>query len=77
MKTNLLIISLLLWFGSVNLQSCEEKDTLPEIAQIEANEELSGGTLTTFDKSENAFGNQAAGLSSDESDFFVIGNSFF
>lgn len=77
MKTKLFTFSLLLWMGSVFLQSCKDKDTLPEIAQIEENEELAGGTLTTFDKSENAFGNQGTGLSSDESDFFVIGNSFF
>ncbi|MDZ7936516.1 MAG: di-heme oxidoredictase family protein [Emticicia sp.] len=77
MKKKLLFISLLLWLSSMFLQACKEEDAMPDIAQKEENEEFSGGKLTTFDKSENAFGNQATGLSSEESDFFVIGNSFF
>jgi CxxC motif-containing protein (DUF1111 family) len=77
MKKRLILFTIVLCLETFFLQSCQEDDTYIDIAEVEENEELSGGALTTFDKSENAFGNQAAGLTSEESDFFVIGNSFF
>lgn len=44
----------------------------------EPNEEYSGGlNATTFDFSENAFGNEVPGLSNAQLDDFVVGNSFF
>lgn len=56
------------------LLACKSED--PEITYDE-NEEFSGGELTTFDLSENAFGHSASNLSFDEENDFVIGNSFF
>lgn len=44
---------------------------------VEANEEFSGGIEgTIFDVTSNAFGNSLINLNSDETDKFIIGNSF-
>lgn len=53
---------------------CDEKEALPA---AEAGEELPGGRATSFDLGENAFGHAVEGLSYEEEDQFVIGNSFF
>ncbi len=55
---------------------CKE-DTLPT-GEAEPGEQYAGGEyLTTFDKSENAFGVQGKGLSVTEENYFVTGNSIF
>ena len=57
------------------LTACQKDPVGP---QAEDGEQFSGGEfLTTFDFSENAFGVQADGLSSDEQNLFVVGNSLF
>lgn len=58
--------------------SCQREGDADPFADVrETGEEQSGGSLTTLDLSENAFGNPAPGLNSAQSDQFVIGNSFF
>lgn len=55
--------------------ACEDSE---QPIKSEAGEELSGGAyLTTFDFSENAFGQEAMGLSTDQQTDFVVGNSLF
>ncbi|MBC7776850.1 MAG: c-type cytochrome [Phycisphaerae bacterium] len=55
-----------------------KKGNDPDIAQVEPNEQYSGGTnATTFDFGQNAFGIQADGLTAEQDGFFVVGNSFF
>ncbi len=57
--------------------SCK-KGADPDIAQVEPDEQYVGGANgTTFDFGQNAFGGQVNGLSSEQSGFFVTGNSFF
>jgi len=69
-------IRILMAFAVVCIsQSCQKDDGGPVISE---NEEFSAGeNFTTFDFSENAFGVQARGLSHDESNLFVSGNSLF
>ncbi|MDO8368966.1 MAG: di-heme oxidoredictase family protein [Saprospiraceae bacterium] len=55
-----------------------KKGADPDIAQVEPEEQYAGGANgTTFDFGQNAFGGQVSGLSSEQSGFFVTGNSFF
>lgn len=57
----------------VSLTGCRKEP----LTETEEGEELSGGQVTVFDQSPNAFGHPAAGLQGlDELEFFV-GNSFF
>ena len=66
---SLFLLSLLLLIGF----ACS--DDMPTISEEEI---LSGGAnFTTFDFSENTFGNQGNALSRDESRLFVAGNSLF
>lgn len=48
-----------------------------ELLLAEEGEELSGGQVTVFDKSPNAFGLQAPGLEGMDELLFFVGNSFF
>ncbi|MFZ6012992.1 MAG: di-heme oxidoredictase family protein [Bacteroidota bacterium] len=58
--------------------SCENERESPANISAENGEELAGGDyLTTFDLSENAFGQQAQGLTTSQQADFVVGNSFF
>jgi CxxC motif-containing protein (DUF1111 family) len=68
--------SLFILMLSSVLFSCEnEAET---VLKAQTDEELSGGAnLTTFDFSENAFGNEGKGFSSSELTDFVVGNSVF
>ncbi len=60
----------------VFLISCQENtEMVTEL--IDPDEKLSAGSLTSFDFSENAFGEPIPGLSTRENNAFVIGNSFF
>ncbi|UOB17994.1 di-heme oxidoreductase family protein [Abyssalbus ytuae] len=59
------------------LTSSCAKDDQPFLLLPEEGEELSGGTVTVFDFSQNAFGLQAPNLSDEESLLFFVGNSFF
>ncbi len=71
----ILYLSLLL-FGVTVCRNVKEEP--PALLQPEPNEQLSGGSfLTTNDFSENAFGQQAKGLSSDQNTDFSVGNFFF
>lgn len=57
--------------------SCKKSDG-PTIAQPEAEEQNTGGTNgTAFVFGENAFGSAVRGLTAEEENFFVTGNSFF
>ena len=51
-------------------------DEFSYISLIEENEQYGGGIATTFDQSENAFGQLSTELISRNSEF-VVGNSFF
>jgi len=69
--TSLLLLACLTYFGAC------QKDNISTLV-AEAGEELSGGeNLTTSDLSENAFGEEAKGLTSSQETDFVVGNSFF
>lgn len=58
------------------LSAC--RDEQPPVAPQETDEQYAGGkNLTTFDRSENAFGVQGKHLSADEEGYFVTGNAFF
>jgi CxxC motif-containing protein (DUF1111 family) len=59
------------------LSACQPKDSLNPVGQYEVNEEFSGGSLTTFDFGENAFGHSAPDLNFEQENAFVVGNSFF
>lgn len=54
--------------------SCEKNE---DQTPVDSQEELTGGLATSFDFGENAFGHAVSGLSYDNEDKFVIGNSFF
>lgn len=57
--------------------ACKETTDPSPVVTAEADEEFSGGREgTIFDATFNAFGNAFVNLSSDETDRFVIGNSF-
>lgn len=59
------------------LGSCK-KGNEPGIAQADPDEQYAGGVNgTSFDFGQNAFGGQVEGLTSEQSGFFVTGNSFF
>jgi CxxC motif-containing protein (DUF1111 family) len=65
---------IILFTSIIGLFSCEEpKDQTP----VDTQEELTGGLATSFDFGENAFGHAVSGLSYEDEDKFVIGNSFF
>lgn len=71
--TNSAVLLLLL-----SLCSCREEDSKTAVpAPQSQNDALLAGKLTVNDLSENAFGNEVPGLTSDESNIFVVGNSFF
>ena len=57
--------------------ACQERTEPNPVVSAEADEEFSGGREgTIFDETFNAFGNALVSLTSDETDQFVIGNSF-
>lgn len=59
------------------LASCK-KGNDPGLAQVDPDEQYAGGVNgTSFDFGQNAFGGQVDGLTSEQSGFFVTGNSFF
>ena len=59
------------------LSSCSDHDE-ENILEAEHGEEYSGGqNLTAFDLSENAFGQEAIGLTAEQQTDFVVGNSIF
>ena len=58
-------------------QACNP-DVPTGIADVETEEKFAGGKNgTTLDFSQNAFGGQVQGMTSEERGFFVTGNSFF
>ncbi len=72
MPERILLLLLLAVFNS-----CGERDS-PGIAQAVPEEQFPGGANgTVFDFSQNAFGGEVNGLSSEQAGFFVTGNSFF
>lgn len=59
----------------LTIYSCKMSDPSPSV--LETDEEFSGGKEgTVFDETFNAFGNALTNLTSDETDKFVVGNSF-
>lgn len=76
MKNAFIIFCLLL--GLLQLESCTTPETGPAIGVVEENERLPGGpNFTTYDLSENAFGEMGSALVLQQQDKFVTGNSFF
>ncbi|MEM1094605.1 MAG: di-heme oxidoredictase family protein [Bacteroidota bacterium] len=67
----LLLVPVVLWGG---LASCNRAALLSE---VEPDEEFSGGRATVFNRSVNAFGLPAPGLTRQEERLFGVGNSFF
>jgi CxxC motif-containing protein (DUF1111 family) len=60
------------------LLCCDNENETLNGEAVEEGEELSGGDyFTTFDLSENAFGQEAQGLTTSQQTDFVVGNSFF
>jgi CxxC motif-containing protein (DUF1111 family) len=60
------------------LCSCNDPESGIPVAEAEEGEELSGGeNFTSYDLSQNAFGEQGKNLSPAEEGQFVTGNSFF
>ena len=67
----------LLLAGVFSLQACDPEGDIG-IAVPEPDEKFAGGTNgTTLDFSQNAFGGQVQGMTSEQRGFFVTGNSFF
>lgn len=73
MKKAVAVLSVIFFSFGFMVSSCRKDDSL----QAEQGEEYSGGAATVFDQSQNAFGQQVAGLSYDEGLHFFAGNSFF
>ncbi|TAD97411.1 MAG: thiol oxidoreductase [Bacteroidetes bacterium] len=71
MKKILLFLSFCIYI----MVACQKQSDIFDL--IEDKEELSGGQATSFDFSENAFGKSVDGLSGQQEDAFVLGNSFF
>lgn len=70
-------IPVLFGIALLSLIACKKGEDTP-VAQAEPDEKYSGGINgTTFDFSQNAFGDEVDGLSNDEQGYFVVGNSFF
>ncbi len=67
--------SLLLLFAVVLFVGCERDDK--DILQPEKGEQYSGGKVTIFDESVNAFGFEAPNLNDINQLNFFVGNSFF
>jgi len=67
----LILLPAVLWFS---LASCNRAAFL---AEAEPNEQFSGGQATVFNRSVNAFGLPAPGLTRQEERLFGVGNSFF
>ncbi|MBC7451247.1 MAG: thiol oxidoreductase, partial [Cytophagales bacterium] len=73
-----LVVSVIVFVMVCTIQCCKhdaKEEPLPFESEI--GEEFSGGDLTVNDASVNAFGIKAAGLSNQDYDQFVLGNSFF
>lgn len=70
----LIAFALLLVIGSACSKENKEEEVIPEEVDYEV---YSGGNLTTFDFSENAFGHSAPNLDARSENDFVVGNSFF
>jgi CxxC motif-containing protein (DUF1111 family) len=67
----------LLLAGVFSFQACDPEGDIG-IAVPEPDEKFTGGTNgTTLDFSQNAFGGQVQGMTSEQRGFFVTGNSFF
>ena len=62
---------------ALSLAACRELPVDPILAEVEENEELSGGQVTIFDEGPNAFSFAAPGLSNQDALFFFVGNSYF
>ncbi len=61
----------------ISCNYCREPKVEP-ISIYEQDEEYSGGKIgTTFDNTQNAFGNMISSLTNTEQDLFAVGNSFF
>jgi CxxC motif-containing protein (DUF1111 family) len=74
MLIRFLAYSLLFWLIFASCKKGEDAG----IAQVEPDEQYAGGINgTSFDFGQNAFGGQVEGLTSEQSGFFVTGNSFF
>ena len=58
------------------LLSCVS-NTIPKLAPIEPNEELSGGRGTVFDRSDKAYALSFRGLNKRQRRAFAVGNAFF
>lgn len=72
------IIFMLIYISAIFFISCKSDETSYQTPNIVVNdEELSGGDATTYDQSSNAFGHEVAGLTSQQSTDFIVGNSFF
>ncbi|WP_221392605.1 di-heme oxidoredictase family protein [Dyadobacter sp. NIV53] len=71
------LISLFIWIaGMAFFSQCNSPDVESEVV-TDTDEAYSGGKDgTVFDQTANAFGNSLLGLTTDEVDQFVIGNSF-
>lgn len=59
------------------LIACHKKEDLPLALATPAEEYAGGINGTTFDFSENAFGEAVKGLNGEQEGYFVTGNSFF
>jgi len=75
MNTHKIKIAALVAAFSISLLSCKRGSETPSV--LEEGEEMSGGTNTIFDVTENAFGHENPSLTSEERDFFFVGNSLF
>ena len=72
---------LFIFLFSLHLLSCEDNDyrniPVEETLTAEQREEYSGGEVTVFNSSQEAFGFFASNLTQDEQSDFGMGNSFF
>lgn len=75
MTKNTLKAAALVAAFSLTFFSCKNRNETPSV--LEEGEEMSGGTNTIFDITENAFGHENPTLTSEEKDFFFVGNSLF
>lgn len=78
MKINPFVSSVLLFtLFSISLPIVACKKEKNPLVQEAFDEEMSGGSSTTFDFSDNAFGQVTMAYNAEEQKKFVVGNSFF
>lgn len=65
------------WALLVLFSACKTEDEKPYESLLEEGEEFSGGDVTVYDESVNAFGHAAPNLTDEEDFQFVTGNAFF